>query len=461
MTNFTILIVDDDPVTVESLCRLFESRSFSVRTAEDGNKGLVEIKNNRFDLILLDISLPGINGIDVLREARENNTDAAVIMMTAYASIDSAVSALRLGATDYIIKPFEPDQIMWEVDRLIERKALIEANWEFSREAKKHYDFSNIVTKNSHFLQILESVKRVARTTIPILIMGESGTGKEMVARAVHTNSDRSHRPLIAVNCGAIPPSLIESEFFGHVKGAFTGAVSDHKGFFERADRSTLFLDEIGELPMDLQVKLLRVLQEGQINRVGDSCTIDLDFRLIVATQRNLDEEVRTGRFRQDLYYRLNVFPIKLPPLRERSEDIPALVGHFLKLSPRPGMRMSDEAMEILMKYPWPGNVRELENVVERASILADGNMIKPQDLPLDIKDENPEFLVKIPPGILNYKEVMENVTDLASHELIVRALNYYNNHITRTAQALGISRRLLTYRIKELGLRRNEEAEE
>jgi two-component system, NtrC family, response regulator AtoC len=459
--SFRVLVVDDDELILGSLARLFKARGMTVRTASTAEEGLGEARGGGFDLILMDINLGPRSGLDVVRQLREAQVKSEVVMMTAYASVDTAVSALRLGATDYIIKPFEPDQILRVTDRLLERKRLIEANEEFVRAARVQYDFSHIITRNEVFLAILESIKRVASSRAPILIMGESGTGKELVARAVHTNSDRAGRPLIPVNCGAIPASLMEAEFFGHVKGAYTGAVSDQKGYFERADGSTLFLDEIGELPRDLQVKLLRALQESQINRVGDSKLMSLDFRLIAATQRDLEVEVKAGRFREDLYYRLNVFPVRLPPLRERSEDIPLLVDHFLSQATRRGLRISEAAQRRLMAYGWPGNVRELANVVERAAILAPGDEIGVADLPLREDEPAADYAVAVPPGIHAYKDAMKAVIDLAGRELINRALTYHRGNVTRAAETLGVSRRLLTYRMKELGLRGAAESED
>lgn len=459
--SFRVLVVDDDELIVGSLTRLLKSQGMAVRGASAAEEALAEAKGGVFDLILMDINLGRKSGLDVVRELRENEIKTPVVMMTAYASVETAIAALRLGATDYIIKPFEPHQVLRITDRLMERKRLIEANEEFARTARQDHDFSHLITRNPAFLAVLESVKRVCRGRTPILIMGESGTGKELVARAVHTNSERAGRPLIAVNCGAIPATLMESEFFGHVKGAFTGAISDHKGYFERADQSTLFLDEIGELPRELQVKLLRALQEGQINRVGDSRLISMDFRLIAATQRDLEIEHREGRFREDLYYRLNVFPVRLPPLRERSEDIPLLVDHFLNHSARRGMRISEQALAVLMKYDWPGNVRELQNVVERSAILTRGDEIGASDLPLRGEESAGDYSVRLAPGVPPYKEVMKAISDLAARELISRALATNRGHVTRTAAMLGISRRLLTYRMKELGMREAPEDED
>lgn len=454
MSSFIILVVDDDMPTAESLSSFLERRSFSVRTANTGEKGLDEIRNNYYDAVLLDIHLPGISGIELLAEIRALQPGVSVIMMTAFASIDTAISALRLGATDYVIKPFDPDEILLILDRLVERKELIETNEEFSNQARTMYDFSNIVTRDPKFLDILESVKKAAETNVAVVITGESGTGKELVARALHNNSDRAKRPLIAVNCAAISPALMESEFFGHVKGSFTSAHADHKGYFERAHNSTLFLDEIGELPIELQAKLLRVLQEGQINRVGESRPIDLDVRLIAATQKDLAQEVKQGRFRKDLFYRLNTFMVVLPPLRERLHDVPILVKLFMSRSAKPGIPVSEETMEALMDYDWPGNVRELENVIVRAAILAQGKEIRPNDLPLSADQDEAGYFVKLPMGVLDYKDTVKKVSDLAGRKLIMRALAEHDYNISKSAPPLGVSRRFLTYSLKKFGIK-------
>jgi two-component system response regulator AtoC len=463
MPNFSIMIIDDDVMLLRSLYQVFSNKGFSVTAVEDGKSAMAEFEKQPFDIIIADIHLPGRDGIELLKEIRGKDQDCAVVMMTAFASVDTAVSALRLGATDYIIKPFEVEQILLVVNRIIERKRLVEDNLEFSLDARNNYDFSRIVTRSGKFKEILGSLKRVARTDSTILIIGESGTGKELVARAVHTNSDRARRPLISVNCGAIPATLIEAELFGHVKGAFTGAVGDRKGYFERAHGSTLFLDEIGELNLDLQVKLLRVLQEKQICRIGDSRPVDLDFRLIAASQWDLAREAKEGRFRQDLFYRLNVFPVTLPPLRERPEDIEPLVNHLLGRFSRRNIKVSNEALEAFRGYSWPGNVRELENVVERALLMAEGDVIELAHLTPEIKgkefetrSDEPEIRVEIPSRFNNYKDVIKEVGDLVRRKMILRALSDHDWNVTHSARALGMSRRHLIHKMQQLGLRRS-----
>jgi two-component system, NtrC family, response regulator AtoC len=455
MANGTILVVDDDERTLDSLARVFRQRGYEVLAAADGEQGSALAAARSFDLVLLDIHLPGPDGLEVLQGIKERDPEAAVVMMTAFATVDTAVAALRLGATDYVLKPFELEQILLVVDRVFERKRLLADHQEFLGEARRRYDFSGIVTRSVRFREILASLRKVSAMDTTILITGESGTGKELAARAVHHHSARGQRAMIAVNCAAIPASLIEAELFGHVKGAFTGATGDRKGYFERADGSTLFLDEIGELPLDLQVKFLRVLQEHQIFRVGESRPHRVDFRLIAATQRDLAQDVRDHHFRQDLFYRLNVFPVTLPPLRERPEDVAPLVEHFLDRISRRGLTMADEALARLQAYSWPGNVRELENVVERAALLADGPVILAGDLPAEVNESEPSIQVLIPPEFADYKQVLKQVATIVRAEMVRRALQEHGGNVTHSARALGISRRMLIYTMQELGLSR------
>ncbi|HUT55951.1 MAG TPA: sigma-54 dependent transcriptional regulator [bacterium] len=458
MAEFSILIVDDDPMVLRSLEQILARRGYVVVTASEPAMAEARLGEGRFDIILLDINLPGKDGIEFLRELRRDDPEYAVVMMTAFASVDTAVSALRLGATDYIIKPFEFEQLELVIGRIAERKRLLSANQEFLRGVKSQYDFSRIVTMSPRFLELIESLKKVVATNTTILITGESGTGKELVARAVHTNSPRSDLPLIAVNCAAIPATLMEAELFGHVKGAFTGAVGDRKGYFERADGSTLFLDEIGELNIDLQVKLLRVLQERQISRVGDPRPVGLDFRLIAATQRDLTLEVKEGRFRQDLYYRLSVFPVSLPPLRERPEDVEPLIANCLKKLGRGDLEVSAEALELMRRYSWPGNVRELENVIERAALLSDSVVIGPMALAPELRGGGSGsaggLRVEIPAETSDYKQVLREVGSLARRKLIGRALRAHQGNVTHSARALGMSRRHLITMMRELGIK-------
>jgi len=458
MENLAVLLVDDDKATLDSLWRLLSSKVGKITAAENGADALHAMDRREYDLILLDINLPDSDGLKLLKSAREKNPYASVVMMTAYATVDGAVKALRRGASDFLLKPFEADQVLLLLERVVERKRLEDANREYQREMSTSFDFSGIITKNREFIEILNSLRKVARKRTGILVTGESGTGKELVARAVHINSDRADMPFIAVNCGAIPPTLIESELFGHEKGSFTGAIERHRGYFERANGSTLFLDEIGDLPLPLQVKLLRVIEEGKITRIGDTREIGLDFRLIAATNRDLGAEVDAGRFRKDLYYRLAVFHIKLPPLRERPEDVEPLVNHFLKLLSRPQLKFSKDALKAMKRYGWPGNVRELQNLLERTALLSDSEVIEEDHLPPEFETEKEDIRLSIPDDLSDYKEVIKMTTDLAATKLIRRAMEETGGNVTHAARLLGISRRFLIYRLNELGLREEQE---
>ncbi len=325
-----ILIVDDEESFRHMLSVILKKEGFDVDTASDGEEGIQKTVANTYDQVLCDIRMPRMDGLEFLREARKRGVNATIIMMSAYGTIDTAIEAMKSGAYDYISKPFKPDEIILTLKKADERERLRKENERLRREVKKEYSFENIVSKNEKMQKIFEVIKKVASYRSTILITGESGTGKELVARALHYNSDRSQNPFVAVNCGAIPENLLESELFGHVKGAFTDAIRTKKGLFEEADEGTLFLDEIGELPVQLQVKLLRVLQDGEIRRVGEAKPIKIDVRIVAATVKDLIREVNEGHFREDLFYRLNVFPIHIPPLRERKEDIPLLVNHFI-----------------------------------------------------------------------------------------------------------------------------------
>ncbi len=382
-----ILIIDDEESFRHMLSVILKREGFEVETASDGEEGLQKVMINTYDQVLCDIRMPRMDGLDFLKEVQKAGIDTTLIMMSAYGTVDTALEAMKLGAYDYISKPFKPDEIILTLKKADERERLRKENERLRKEVKREYSFENIVSKNEKMQKIFEVVKKVAPYKSTILIMGESGTGKELVARALHYSSDRSQRPFIPVNCGAIPENLLESELFGHAKGAFTDAIRTKKGLFEEADGGTLFLDEIGELPLSLQVKLLRVLQDGEIRRVGEGKPIQIDVRIVAATAKDLIKEVNEGRFREDLFYRLNVFPIHLPPLRERKEDIPLLATHFIKkYSQDIGKYVTGihpRALEVLINYRWFGNVRELENTIERAIVLADGSEIERENLPI------------------------------------------------------------------------------
>jgi two-component system response regulator AtoC len=377
--------------------------------------------------------------------------DGTIIMMSAYGTVDSAVEAMKIGAYDYVSKPFNADEIILTIKKAEERERLREENIRLKQDAHRDYGLENIVAKSEAMRKIFDLIKKVARYKSSVLITGESGTGKELVARAIHYNSDRKDKPLISINCGAIPENLLESELFGHVKGAFTDAVRTKKGLFEMAHQGTMFLDEVGELPQSLQVKLLRVLQDGEIRRVGDTISSQVDVSLIAATGKDLAAEVKNNRFREDLYYRLNVLPILLPPLRERKEDIPCLVEHFIELyNKKLGLRIkgaSEKTMDHFLQYSWPGNVRELENIIERAMILAEGDTISAEVLMSHTREED-RGPGTVPAGL----SIKKNAKEMEIR-LIKGALKKTGGNRLQAARILEISHKALLYKLKDYGL--------
>jgi two-component system response regulator AtoC len=446
-----ILIIDDEENFRHMLSVILKKENYDVETASNGEEGLKKITLSPFDQILCDIRMPKMDGMEFLREAQKMGVDATVIMMSAYGTIDTAIEAMKLGAYDYISKPFKPDEIILTLKKAEERERLRKENELLRKEVQKEYSFKNIVSKNEKMLNIFEVIKKVAPYKSTILITGESGTGKELVARALHYSSNRSQRPFIPVNCGAIPENLLESELFGHVKGAFTDAIRTKKGLFEEADGGTLFLDEIGELPSQLQVKLLRVLQDGEIRRVGDSKSIQIDVRIIAATAKDLTKEVNENRFREDLFYRLNVLPIHIPPLRERKEDIPLLVPHFInKYSESMNKNVvgiTSKALDVLMNYKWYGNVRELENTIERAIVLTDTENIEFENLPIEI--QNFQDQIQLTP-LAEEEYSIKKASRFLEMNLIKKALKKTKGNHTHAARLLEISHRALLYKIKE-----------
>jgi two-component system response regulator AtoC len=453
-----ILIIDDEENFRHMLSVILKKEGYDVETASNGDEGLQKIPLSPFDQILCDIRMPQMDGMEFLREAQKISVDATIIMMSAYGTVDIAIEAMKLGAYDYISKPFKPDEIILTLRKAEEREQLRKENRLLRKEVEKEYSFENIVSKNEKMQKIFEVIRRVAPYKSTVLITGESGTGKELVARALHYNSDRSKNPFVPVNCGAIPENLLESELFGHAKGAFTDAIRTKRGLFEEADGGTLFLDEIGELPAQLQVKLLRVLQEGEIRRIGESKPIQVDTRIVAATVKDLTKEVNEGRFRDDLYYRLHVLPIHIPPLRERKEDIPLLISHFIKKysqSMNKNVIEADpKALETLMNYKWHGNVRELENTIERAIVLTDRNNIELENLPLEIQ----EFQEEVPLSTLSEEEYsIKKASKFLETNLIKKALKKTKGNHTHAARLLEISHRALLYKIKEYGIVENE----
>jgi len=375
MPNGSILVIDDEAEIREGLELLLSSEGYSVTSAETGETGLARLEQEPYDLLLLDVSLPDRNGLDLLRDIRRHDADLPIVLITAYGSIDMARQAFKSGAQDYITKPWSNDELLAQVALAVEGRRLREENIQLKRALKQRYNFPNIIGKSDRIVSLLDLVAQVAPSRSTVLIVGESGTGKELIAKAIHSASPRSEKPFVAVNSGSIPVDLLESQLFGHVKGAFTSAVASKKGLFEVADQGTIFFDEISTIGLETQAKLLRVIQEREFMRLGGTENIKVDVRIVAASNVDLLTLVRAGQFREDLYHRLNVIALTLPPLRERREDVPLLVAHFLRQfaqeNNRPVGRFTPQAMKLLMDYTWPGNVRELENVVERAVVLS------------------------------------------------------------------------------------------
>jgi len=386
----TILIVDDEKNYLLVLEDLLIDEGYQVLTADTGHRAVELLGQHDLDAVITDMKMPGMDGMALLEHVHLKYPDLPVIMMTAYGSVEKAVEAMRKGAFDYILKPFKNEELKLTIRKAVDHYVLICQNRYLTRELQERYEYSKIIGKSAPMQRIYQLIEKVAPTKATVLITGESGTGKELIARAIHFNSPRSSRPFISVNCGALPETLLESELFGHERGAFSGAVSQRKGRFELAHEGTLFLDEISEMPTPLQVKLLRILQEMEFERVGGSQTLKVDVRMVAASNRVIKDEVAEGRFRADLFYRLNVVNIHLPPLRERTDDIPLLINHFLakyaQQDGRPKISIDPDALRCLLDYAWPGNVRELENVIERVVILCNGEEIRTKDLPPEIR---------------------------------------------------------------------------
>ncbi len=454
MVGKKILIVDDEEGMRHMLLIILKKEGYETTSVSDGNEALRAVESDDYDFILCDIKMPGMDGLTLLQELKKRGCNSTIIMMSAYGTMDTAIEAMKMGAYDYISKPFKSDEIILTIKKAEERERLRKENILLKKEVEGRYKFSNIIAKSKKMLEIFETISKIASYKSTVLIIGESGTGKELIAKAIHYNSPRRNRAFIPINCGAIPENLLESELFGHVKGAFTDAIFTKKGLFEEADGGTIFLDEISDLPLSLQVKLLRVLQEDEIRRVGDTKPIKVDVRIIAASIRDLADEVKMGRFREDLFYRLNVLNIHLPPLRERKEDIPLLVNHFIeKFNKKIGKNIkgiTSEAMKMLMDYEWKGNVRELENVIERAVILADGECISTEHLPEGIMKAVTEPVVSITEGEFSIKKA----SSALEKELIKRALQYTGGNRTKAAKLLEISHKALLYKMQGYGIK-------
>ncbi|MGB9734906.1 MAG: sigma-54-dependent transcriptional regulator [bacterium] len=448
-----ILIVDDEENIRFTISNILSTNGYSVNAVSNGEDALLELKKHPYDFVLCDIKMPKMDGMELLRILQMNKIPTTMIMMSAYGNIDSAIEAIKAGAYDYIPKPFKPDELILTIKKAEERLKLYRENTILKQAVARDYDFKAIVGKSEKILNVLNEIKKVANLKTTVLITGESGTGKELVAKAIHYNSDRKERPFISINCGAIPEHLLESELFGYVKGAFTGAYTNKPGLFEVADGGSLFLDEIGEMPLNLQVKLLRAIEQSQIFRIGDTKSINIDVRFIAATSKELSDEVKKGTFRDDLFYRLNVFNIKLPPLRERQEDIPLLANFFLKKNNAKFSKnikgFEDAVIDMFLKYKWYGNVRELENVVERACILAEGEFITAEVIPDTIKSKSNTILT----GVLDTGFSIKQAQRKLEMDLIQKALKETNGNKTKAAQLLEISLRALMYKLKEYNI--------
>ena len=450
-----VLVIDDEDNMRHMLKTMLGKEGYHVESAADGAAGLQILDESDFDLVLCDIKMPRMDGMTFLRSARQNHPHTTYIMMSAYGTIEVAVQAMKEGAYDYISKPFKADEVILTLKKAEEQERLKEENTRLKtkiNEIEKKYSFENIVARSEAMAHVFDLVSKVAEHKTTVLITGESGTGKELIAKAIHSSGPRSLKPLVSINCGGIPENLLESELFGYKKGAFTGAEHDKPGRFDEANGGTIFLDEIGELPLSLQVKLLRVLQEEEVSPLGGVGSIKVDTRVITATARDLSEETTKGRFREDLFYRINVMTIHVPPLRERRGDIPLLVGYFIDIFNRKLNKniegLSSEAMPILMGYSWPGNVRELENVIERAILLNTGRWITPAELPPNIVQVS-----KVPSHLEEETLSIKKASKKLERDLIEKVLKLTGGNRSQAARILEISRPILISRIKKFNL--------
>lgn len=448
-----IIVVDDEPGMREFLEIMLEKEGYTVETTADGRKAVEKIESKPFDLAIVDIQMPVMNGIEVLKRINEKKTDTTAIMITAFASHETAIEAMKLGAYDYITKPFKIDEIKLVIKKALEKRRLERENSRLRKELETKFGFGNIIGRSSAILKVFDLIKRVAELKVNILVTGESGTGKELVARAIHYTGIRQQGPFVPVNCGAIPETLMESELFGYKRGAFTGATRDKKGLFEEANGGTIFLDEIADLPIHLQVKLLRVLEDKTTRPLGSTEPIPIDVRVVVATNKNIEEEVARGRFREDLFYRLNVIKIVLPPLRERKEDISPLVLHFIDKYSREMKKeirgISPKALEVLENYNYPGNVRELENIIARCVALEASNVIRRETLPQPVGEVNS---LDIESSFSSTSSLDTLLNDIEK-KMIEKSLRSTDGNKTEAAKLLGITLRSLRYRLAKHGL--------
>ena len=449
-----ILLVDDDAYSTTQLRKLLQSDELSVDAVADGREALTALGANDYSVLITDLRMPGMGGMDLIREIAQRRLLVTTIVTTAFGSIDRVVEAMRLGAYDFLTKPIDPTYLKLVMDRALKKRALQDEVLKLRQQLKENYSFHSIITKNQRMFKIFELVRHIAGTKSTVLIEGETGTGKELIARAIHYADENRQGNLISVNCAALPETLLESELFGHEKGSFTSADARRKGRFELADKGTIFLDEIGDITAAMQAKLLRVLQEKRFERVGGHESIDVDLRVVAATNKSLEKEVKESKFREDLFYRLNVIKIDLPPLRERPEDIPLLVTHFLTKYARAGdapKKVAPEAMERLLSYRWPGNIRELENAIERAAVTTVGETIGLDNLPTRVgggpHEDRPRFEIDLKVPLSDY---LNQVTEQIEREYILKALEKSRGNVGRCAELCGLSRRSISGKISQ-----------
>jgi len=452
-----VLVIDDELDMLESCARLLSHLGYLVVTEADSTKAPTMFERERPDLVLTDLRMPGLDGLGVLRAIRAIDPSATVILITAFATIETAVEAVKEGAFDYLPKPFSGDQLRVCIERALEQRRLREENRRLLEQLTETYRFDKIIGRSLPMLQVFEAIKKVAKSEANILIVGETGTGKELIARSLHVNSRRTSKPFIPVDCASLPENLLESELFGHEKGAFTGAQATRPGLFEFASGGTIFLDEVGDIGMNLQAKLLRVLQEREVRRVGSNRTIEVDVRVISATNRDLAQAVAKGEFREDLYYRLNVISVPLPPLRDRKGDIPLIAHHYIgKYAASSGKEVKGivpEAMRLLEEYRWPGNVRELQNVIERAVVLAEHELLRPEDLPEHIHTRA-GIVSPIPPRDLPLKRAKEEWAASFEREYLVQLLKRHDGNISQAAKSAGVDRKTVHRLLKKYGIK-------
>jgi len=453
MSPLKILVIEDEPSVRLGISCTLEGAGYRITTAEDGADGIKLFEKEDFDVVITDLRLPGADGIEVLKSVKAIYPDTGVIIITAFADVKTAVEAMREGAYDYISKPFDPDELLIVIDRFIKHRGLVLENIRLREEVKERKQFQCIIGASSAMQAIFELIEIVAKTDSSVMIYGESGTGKELVANAIHSLSPRKDKPFIKINCAAIPETLLESELFGHEKGAFTGAIQRRRGKFEAADGGAILLDEIGDMPPALQAKLLRVIENQTFERLGGNESLTVDVRTIYATRKNLKDEVKANRFREDLYYRINVMPITIPPLRDRKEDIPLFIEHFIevfsKKTGKTNLSITPAAMNMLLNYDYPGNVRELKHAIEMAVTLCKGNLLEPCCLPAEISGDRIEQRLQTP--VCDDLSVIDKVKAFEG-ELIARALEETGGRKKETAKKLGISRGTLWRKLKEHG---------